>query len=119
MQECVESRLLVADLIARCMDVGMSKRELMLIVTGASGEVSTLLEDVSRSDCLERRVRYLIEVIRIAKSICGAETEPWLRSANPALGERSPIDTLLEFPNALPGMMHLMRRLGEPGDSLH
>lgn len=119
MEECVESRLLVGDLIARCMDAGLSRRELMRIVTGQPGEVSTLLADVSASDYIERRVRYLLEVIRIAKSICGAETGPWLRSVNPAFGQRSPLQTLLEFSDALPGMMHLLRRLGESGDSIH
>jgi hypothetical protein len=119
MGECLESRLLVGELIARCMDVGLSRHELMRIVTGEPGEVATLLAGVSASDRVERRVRYLLEIVKIAKSICGAETEPWLRSDNPALGHRSPLDTLLEFTDALPGMMHLMRRFDEGGENIH
>ncbi len=114
-----EARLLVGDLIARCMDMGMSKSELMKIITGHCGDVSTLLADVERSDILETRVRHLHEVIRIASNVCGAEAEPWLRSENGALGQRSPIETLLQFPDALAGMMHLMRRLGEEGGLIH
>ncbi len=114
-----EVRLLVGDLIARCMDMGMSKAELMKIITGTPGDVSTLLSDVERSQVIETRVRHLHEVIRIARSVCGAEAEPWLRSENSALGQRSPLETLLEYPNALAGMMHLMRRLGDEGDSVH
>ncbi len=72
-----ECRLLVGELITKCMDVGLSRREVMQIVTGEPGEVSTLLANVSASDAIERRVRYLLEIISIAKSICGAETGPW------------------------------------------
>jgi uncharacterized protein (DUF2384 family) len=114
-----EARILVGDLIARCMDMGMSKSELMKIITGHAGDVSTLLNDVEASEVIETRVRHLHEIIRLARNICGAEAEPWLRSDNGALGQRSPIDTLLEFPGALAGMMHLMRRLGSDGDSIH
>lgn len=119
MAECVESRLLIGELIAKCMDVGLSRRELMQIVTGEPGEVATLLSDITMSDAVERRVRYLLEVVRIAKSICGAEAGPWLRTDNPAFGNRSPVQTMLEFADALPGMMHLMRRFDDPGSSLH
>ncbi len=119
MDASFESRLLVSDLIARCMDIGMSKAELMRIITGHPGDVSTLLSDVETSEVIETRVRHLVEVVRIACSLCGAEAEPWLRSENNALGQRSPLETLLEYPNALAGMMHLMRRLGEDGDSVH
>lgn len=114
-----ECRLLVGDLIARCMDIGMSRNELMKIVTGSPGDVSTLLSDVESSEFIETRVRHLHEIVRIARSYCGAETEPWLRSENKALGERSPLQTLIEYPGALAGMMHLMRRLGEDGDTVH
>lgn len=120
MVTCVESRLLVGDLIVRCMDVGLSRSELMQIVTGSPGDVSSLLIDVERSEHLEKRVRYLHEVIRIAHSICGAETQPWLRTVNPALGGRSPLETMLRYPHALPGMMHLMRRMDEDvGGTVH
>ena len=114
-----ETRLLVGDLIARCLDVGLSKSEVMLIITGASGDVATLLEEVNSSEVIETRVRHLLEVIKMASHICGTEAEPWLRSSNGAFGLRSPIETLLEFPGALSGMMHLMRRLGADGDTLH
>ena len=114
-----EARFLVGDLIARCMDLGMTKSELMEIITGSSGDVATLLSDVECSEVLETRVRHLHEVISLARSICGTEAEPWLRSANGAFGKRSPIETLLEFPSALSGLMHLMRRLGRDGDSVH
>ena len=119
MVTCVECRLLVGDLIVRCMDVGLSRSELMQIVTGAPGEVSALLAEVERSEHLEKRVRYLHEVIKIAHSICGAETEPWLRTVNPALGERSPLETMIQYPQALPGMMHLLRRMDEDGGTVH
>lgn len=119
MGACVECRLLVGDLIVRCMDVGLTRSELMQIVTGAPGEVSSLLVDVEGSEHIEKRVRYLHEVIRIARSICGEETEPWLRTVNPALGQRSPLQTMLEYPHALAGMMHLLRRMDEDGGTVH
>lgn len=119
MNEHVEVRLLVGDLIARCMDIGLTKAEIMMIVTGQAGDLATLLGEAQRSGIIETRVRHLHEIIRIARDICGAETEPWLRSENNALGQRSPLGTLLEFPGALAGMMHLMRRLGEEGGTIH
>lgn len=119
MDDQFETRLLVADLIARCMDIGMSKSELMAIVTGSAGNVATLLSDVNASEVIETRVRHLHEVVRIARNVCGSEAEPWLRSCNDALGQRSPLDTLIEFPGALAGMMHLMRRIGCDGESIH
>ncbi len=119
MKDNFEVRLLVGDLIARCMDIGMSRCELMRIVTGHPGDVATLLSDVESSEVMETRVRHLIEVIRIARDYCGTSAEPWLRAENPALGQRSPLETLLDYPNALAGMMHLMRRLGVDGDSVH
>jgi hypothetical protein len=119
MDDSFEVRLLVGDLIARCMDVGMSRAELMTIITGQSGDVSTLLGDAESSEVIETRVRHLREVVCMARGICGAEAEPWLRSENDALGHRSPIDTLIEYPGALAGMMHLMRRLHTDGDSIH
>lgn len=114
-----EVRLLVGDLIARCMDLGMSKTELMEIITGNPGDVSTLLSDAGASEIIETCVRHLHEIIRLISGLCGDEAEPWLRSENGAFGQRSPIATLLEFPGALAGMMHLMRRLAEDGDSIH
>jgi hypothetical protein len=119
MDDGLECRLLVGELIAKCMDVGLSRREVMQIVTGEPGEVSALLAEVHASDAIERRVRYLLEIVSIAKSICGAETGPWLRSENPALGQRSPLETMITFTDALPGMMHLMRRFDEGGGSVH
>lgn len=114
-----EIRFLVGDLIARCMDMGISKSELMTIITGVSGDVSTLVRDCSCSEVIETRVRHLHEIVRLARHVCGAEAEPWLRSSNGALGFRSPLNTLLEFPGALSGMMHLMRQIGEGGGSIH
>lgn len=119
MNDHIEVRLLVGDLIARCMDIGLTKAEIMTIVTGQAGDVSTLLGEAQGSGVIETRVRHLHEVVRIARDICGAETEPWLRTENQALGKRSPLGTLIEFPNALAGMMHLMRRLGEDGGTIH
>lgn len=119
MDVALETRLLVGDLISRCTDVGMSKAELMKIITGDNGDVSTLLTEVTSSERIETRALHLHEVVRIARSICGAEAEPWLRTQNEAFGQRSPLDTLLQFPGALAGMMHLMRRMGTDGDSVH
>lgn len=119
MAVCVECRILVGDLIVRCMDVGLSRSELMQIVTGAPGEVASLLVEIEGNEHIEKRVRYLHEVIKIAHSICGSETEPWLRTVNPALGQRSPLETMLEYPHALPGMMYLLRRMDDGIGTVH
>lgn len=119
MDNRVEGRLLVGDLIARSMDVGISKVELMQIVIGTPTDVSLLLDELWASEAVERRVRHLREVLMIASSICGTETGPWLRAVNPALGQRSPIETLLTYPDALAGMMHLLRRLDSDLDTIH
>lgn len=114
----IDDHLLVAELISRCLDLGLSSDELMVIVTGEAQEVSMLLDAVANSS-IETRSRHLLELAQMVREVCGDRAEVWLREPNPTLGLRSPVQTLLHLPAALESMAHLLRSLRRPEQLLH
>ncbi len=106
----LEIRLLLGRLICQALRLEVSEPDLVAILTGVRAPIESLL-DLSVSPQIEFRMRQLSEVFDLVVTICGERAPHWLQEPSITLALQSPLDTLVQTPAALAGILGLLQSM--------
>ena len=109
MNKGTESDLAAGQLPARATSMGIGDDELAAILDPRAGVTDgSVAADPTSSD-VELRAQCLLELLDLIERLCADQARGWLHEPNPVLALRSPIDVLVAVPEALNGLLCLLR----------